>query len=135
MPIAMTLSLSENTPGDANSISISDDLNMLAVAMAADEVDGNGYIAFYDISGAAPVFVKNVEVGVLPDMATFTPDSTKVVVANEGEPSDDYVTDPEGTISIINIDNGVVADTATTLGFSAFNDQKDALSRARCDVS
>ncbi|MFD2167682.1 choice-of-anchor I family protein [Thalassotalea euphylliae] len=128
MPIAMTLSLSDNTPGDANSISISDDLNMLAVAMASDDVDGNGYIAFYDISGAAPAFIKNVEVGVLPDMVTFTPDSTKVIVANEGEPSDDYVTDPEGSISIISVTDGVVADTATTLSFTAFNDQKDALS-------
>ena len=46
LTIASTLSLSDNTPGDANSISISQSLNMLAVAMAADEVDKNGYIAF-----------------------------------------------------------------------------------------
>ncbi|MAG76607.1 MAG: alkaline phosphatase [Colwelliaceae bacterium] len=127
MPVAITLSLSENTPGDANSISISDDLNMLAVAMAADDVDANGHIAFYDISGAAPIFVKNVEVGVLPDMVTFTPDSSKVVVANEGEPSDDYTIDPEGSISIISITNGEVSDTATTLGFSAYNDMQAEL--------
>ncbi|MCH2056944.1 MAG: choice-of-anchor I family protein [Thalassotalea sp.] len=127
MPVAITLSLSENTSGDANSISISDDLNMLAVAMAADDVDANGHIAFYDISGAAPIFVKNVEVGVLPDMVTFTPDSSKVVVANEGEPSDDYTIDPEGSISIISITNGEVSDTATTLGFSAYNDMQAEL--------
>ncbi len=127
MPVAITLLLSENTPGDANSISISDDLNMLAVAMAADDVDANGHIAFYDISGAAPIFVKNVEVGVLPDMVTFTPDSSKVVVANEGEPSDDYTIDPEGSISIISITNGEVSDTATTLGFSAYNDMQAEL--------
>lgn len=127
MPVSITLSLSENTPGDANSIGISDDLNMLAVAMAADDVDANGHIAFYDISGAAPIFVKNVEVGVLPDMVTFTPDSSKVVVANEGEPSDDYTIDPEGSISIISITNGEVSDTATTLGFSAYNDMQAEL--------
>ncbi|REL36879.1 choice-of-anchor I family protein [Thalassotalea euphylliae] len=127
LTIATTLSLSENTPGDANSISISQSLNLLAVAMAADEVDKNGYIAFYDISGAAPSFVKNVEVGVLPDMVTFIPDGSKVVVANEGEPSGDYTTDPEGSISIINIADGVVSDTSVSLTFTSFNSQQAML--------
>ncbi|WP_448553592.1 choice-of-anchor I family protein [Thalassotalea montiporae] len=127
LTIATTLSLSENTPGDANSISISQSLNLLAVAMAADEVDKNGYIAFYDISGAAPSFVKNVEVGVLPDMVTFTPDGSKVIVANEGEPSGDYTTDPEGSISIINIADGVVSDTSVSLTFTSFNNQQAML--------
>ena len=127
LTIASTLSLSDNTPGDANSISISQSLNMLAVAMAADEVDKNGYIAFYDISGATPRFVKNVEVGVLPDMVTFTPDSSKVVVANEGEPSGDYTIDPEGSISIITITDGVVSDSAVALGFGSYNGQQAML--------
>ncbi|REL31660.1 choice-of-anchor I family protein [Thalassotalea euphylliae] len=127
LTIVTTLSLSENTPGDANSISISQSLNLLAVAMAADEVDKNGYIAFYDISGAAHNFIKNVEVGVLPDMVTFTPDGSKVVVANEGEPSGDYTTDPEGSISIINIADGVVSDTSVSLTFTGFNSQQAML--------
>ncbi|NTS76052.1 collagen-like protein [Catenovulum sp. SM1970] len=127
LEIAITLDLSANTPGDANSISISDELELLAVAMAADETDGRGYIAFYDISGAQPTFVKNVMVGVLPDMVTFSPDSTKVIAANEGEPSGDYTVDPEGSISIIDITNGVVADSATQLGFSSYNSKKAEL--------
>ncbi len=36
-------------------------------------------------------------------MVTFTPDGTKIISANEGEPSDDYSVDPEGTISIIDV--------------------------------
>lgn len=127
LTIASTLALSDNTPGDANSISISQSLNLLAIAMAANDVDQNGYIAFYDISGAVPSFIKNVEVGVLPDMVTFTPDSSKVVVANEGEPSGDYTKDPEGSISIISITDGVVSDSAVSLDFSRFNSQQAML--------
>ena len=125
--IADTLSLSENTPGDANSISISQSLNLLAVAITTKAVDANGHIAFYDISGEQPIFIKNVEVGVLPDMVTFTPDSSKVVVANEGEPSNDYTIDPEGSISIIKINNGNISNTAISLGFSSYNNQQALL--------
>lgn len=128
MDIMTTVDLSINTAGDANSIAISDELELLAVAMAADAVDGIGNIAFYDISGAAPVFVKNVPVGVLPDMVAFSPDSTKVVVANEGQPDGDYNIDPEGTISIINITAGVVSDTAVSLNFNNYNGMEAELS-------
>jgi len=119
--------LSENTSGDANSIAISDELNLLAVAMAAEETGNKGQIAFYDISTANPTFIKNVEVGYLPDMVAFSPDSTKVVVANEGEPSDDYLIDPEGSISIINITNGEIADSEINLGFSSYNTMQTEL--------
>ena len=58
-------------------------------------------------------------------MLTFTPDGTRVVVANEGEPNDDYSVDPEGSVSIIDLAGGVEAlteDSVRTAGFSQFND-------------
>jgi len=128
LSIINTINLTENTPGDANSIAISDDLSLLAVAMAADDIATNGQIALYDISGASPTFMKNVEVGVLPDMVTFTPDSSKIIVANEAEPSGDYTVDPEGSVSIINItDTGIVADTAIAVTFTAYNSMQAEL--------
>ena len=127
MNIMQTINLSANTAGDANSIAISDELELLAVAMAATTADGLGNIAFYDISGAAPIFVKNVPVGVLPDMVTFSPDNKKVVVANEGEPDGDYVIDAEGSISIINITGGVISDTAVAITFESYNDKATEL--------
>ena len=127
MNIMQTSNLSANTAGDANSIAISDELELLAVAMAATTADGLGNIAFYDISGAAPIFVKNVPVGVLPDMVTFSPDNKKVVVANEGEPAGDYVIDAEGSISIINITGGVISDTAVAITFESYNDKATEL--------
>jgi len=124
---AITLSLNENTPGDANSIAIDSNNELLAVAMAAKNVGEAGQIAFYDISGDSPVFIKNVTAGFLPDMVTFTHNGTKVVVANEGEPNGDYSIDPEGSISIINVVEGVIEDTATSIGFAAYNNQQAAL--------
>ena len=124
---AITLSLNENTPGDANSIAIDANNQLLAVAMAATSVGEAGQIAFYNISGDTPVFIKNVIVGALPDMVTFSHDGAKVVVANEGEPNGDYSIDPEGTISIIDINNGTIADTALSINFQAYNNKQAEL--------
>jgi hypothetical protein len=92
---------------------------------------GNGKVVFFDING---VFLKQLEVGVLPDMITFTPDGTKVMTANEGEPNDAYTVDPEGSISIIDVPTltvaGILALTqtnVTTLGFTQFNGQEAIL--------
>ncbi|NMM42290.1 choice-of-anchor I family protein [Pseudoalteromonas arctica] len=124
---AIALSLNENTPGDANSIAIDSNNELLAVAMAAKNIGEMGKIAFYDISGDSPEFIKNVTAGFLPDMVTFSHDGAKVVVANEGEPSGDYSIDPEGSISIINVVNGVIEDTATSIGFASYNNQQAEL--------
>ncbi|WP_105212891.1 MULTISPECIES: choice-of-anchor I family protein [unclassified Pseudoalteromonas] len=126
LDITTTLDVSANTPGDANSIAIDANNDLLAVAMAA-ETGVKGQVAFYDISGEAPLFLHNVEVGYLPDMVTFTPDGTKVVVANEGEPAGDYSVDPEGSIAVIAIESGKPAIEASLLGFSQFNDQQAEL--------
>ncbi|WP_282115310.1 choice-of-anchor I family protein [Pseudoalteromonas arctica] len=123
----ITLPLNEFTQGDANSIAIDENNNLLAVAMAAESTGDTGQIAFYDISGDSPVFIKNVTVGFLPDMVTFTHDGAKAVVANEGEPSDDYSVDPEGSISIIDITNNVIADTAINIDFKAYNSKQTEL--------
>jgi hypothetical protein len=65
-------------------------------------------------------------IGSQPDMLTFTPDGQTVLVANEGEPSDDYQTDPEGSISIIDVRNPA-APIVRTAGFAAFAGQEAAL--------
>jgi len=124
---AITLSLNENTPGDANSIAIDANNQLLAVAMAATNVGEAGQIAFYNISGDTPAFIKNVTVGALPDMVAFSHDGAKVVVANEGEPNGDYSIDPEGTISIIDITNGTITDTALSINFQAYNNKQAEL--------
>ncbi|WP_294311760.1 choice-of-anchor I family protein [uncultured Chryseobacterium sp.] len=83
----------------------------------------NGSVVFFDINGN---FLKQVTVGALPDMIAFSPDGTKVMTANEGEPNDAYTVDPEGTISIIDISGGIAnlaQSNVTTLNFNAFDSQ------------
>lgn len=115
------------TLGSLTSIAISGDL--MAVAVPADVKTDNGYVLFYNgLDTSAPVFLDSVVVGALPDMVTFTPDGGKVLVANEGEPSDDYTVDPEGSISVINIlASGEPEETATSVNFTDFNGSQDDL--------
>ncbi len=96
----------------------------VAIAVQAEAVDGAGTVVFMDVDG---VVRETVEVGVLPDMLTFTPDGTKVITANEGEPSDDYLTDPEGSVSVIDVSGGVTGATAETITFEQFNDRRASL--------
>ncbi|GHC62629.1 choice-of-anchor I family protein [Ulvibacter litoralis] len=100
---------------------------IVAVAVAAPNALDNGFVLFADTDGNNALAV---EVGSLPDMLTFTPDGTKVVVANEGQPSNDYTIDPEGTISVIDVSGGLSSisqASVTTLNFNAFDAQQAAL--------
>ena len=119
--IALPADINGVTLGSLTSIAISGDL--MAVAVPADVKTDNGYVLFYNgLDSSSPAFLDSVEVGALPDMVTFTPDGGKVLVANEGEPSDDYTIDPEGSITVINIlASGEPEETGTTVGFSALN--------------
>ncbi|BAY96350.1 5'-nucleotidase/2',3'-cyclic phosphodiesterase [Tolypothrix tenuis PCC 7101] len=90
-----------------------------------------GQVGFFNAANGS--FLNSVEVGYLPDMLTFTPDGTKVLTANEGEPNSYKQAgsfDPEGSVSIINLANGVANATVQTAGFTAFNSQIDALKAA-----
>jgi len=98
-----TIAVSEAAPlaslGPANSVAVSNGL--LAVAIEADPKTDDGIVAFYDADSLD--LLGTATVGAQPDMLTFTPNGARVIVANEGEPNDDYSVDPEGSISIITV--------------------------------
>jgi YVTN family beta-propeller protein len=102
--------------GEPNSVAVYS--NTVAVALAAAPEQDPGTVEFYDTAGNSKG--SPVTVGALPDMVTFTPDGDYVLVANEGEPSDDYLTDPDGSISIIDVSGGFTSPPVSTATFDSF---------------
>lgn len=106
--------------GAANSVTTFDGL--MAVAVEADTKTDAGWVLFYKTADLS--FVSSVEVGALPDMLSFTPDGSQVVVACEAEPTEGtYDIDPEGTVSVIDItwDGTNLTTAVTSIGFTDFN--------------
>lgn len=100
---------------------------IIAIAVEAAVKTDNGFVALYKASDLG--YLSHVAVGALPDMLTFIPDGKTLLVANEGEPSDDYRIDPEGSISVIDVTN-VTTPVVRTANFHAFNG-KEAELRAK----
>jgi hypothetical protein len=99
--------------GAANSVDVHGDL--AAIAVEANPKTNNGWVIFVNVNTLT--YVNAVQVGALPDMLIFTPDGSKVVVANEGEPDAGFVHDPNGSVSVITVaDYGV-----KTAAFTDFN--------------
>jgi len=121
--VATHVNDSNFTAGGVQSLDITG--NLLAIAVANSIKNQSGVIAFYSLdSNGVATFIRKVTVGALPDGVAFSPNGKYLVVANEGEPlknSATSISDAEGSISIITINNEQPATSATTLGFTDFN--------------
>ena len=91
----------------------------LAIAVEAGVITENGRVAFYDTESLE--LKGSVEAGALPDMVTFTPDGKWVLVANEGEPNEEYTIDPEGTVTVIDVRSGFAEPKTRTVTFRDWN--------------
>ena len=103
--------------GGVNSVVVWSGFVAVAVENTNKQLDGE--IVFFDTDGN---YINQVTVGPLPDMITISPDQSKLVVANEGEPSDDYTVDPKGSVSIIDISSGVAGLSASNVITTEFSD-------------
>lgn len=112
--------------GDVTSISISTESDIIAAAVQAADYNDNGLAVLLDYSGT---ILHVVEAGKQPDMITFTPDGKKILVANEGEPREGYemATDPEGSVSIIELSTDMTKATAKNITFKAMDAQREDL--------
>lgn len=118
-------SLNMNSYGSITSLAVHNDLLVVASPNVNPQLAGSAIVLSLD---GTPI--KQFVVGAQPDMVTFTPDGTKILIANEGQPSLDYSVDPEGSISIIDISKGIsntVQSDVKTLDFTAYNAQTQAL--------
>lgn len=109
--------------GAANSVAVHGDVVAVAVE-AADRTD-DGWVVLFDTNGNS---VNALRVGALPDMATFTPDGRILLVANEGEPDDDYTIDPEGSVSVVKVSRrpaSLTQDDVRTADFRAWDEGRD----------
>lgn len=107
---------------EVNSVAVHN--GIVAIAIQAAVKTDPGYVALYQAKDLSKL--AHVQVGALPDMLTFTPDGQTLLVANEGEPADDYQADPEGSVSVISLAN-LKAPILRTADFKAFNGQEAAL--------
>ncbi len=118
-----TIDLTSYGP-DATSIAVK---NGIVAATIDPGTFGVGKVVFFDLDGNNS---KVVEVGNLPDMITFTHNGNFAITANEGQPNSTYTTDPEGSVSMIDVSGGLNSiDQAkvTTLTFNSYDSQKASL--------
>jgi hypothetical protein len=102
--------------GGVNSVAVKN--GVVAVAYQNVAADQPGFVALFDLSGNLQ---KLVQVGILPDQLTFTPDGLRILVANEGE-AVSASNNPAGSISIISLAGGPAnAAVSNTIGFSSLN--------------
>ncbi|MFM7428650.1 MAG: choice-of-anchor I family protein, partial [Flammeovirgaceae bacterium] len=107
--------------GGINSVAVRN--GIVAVAVEATNLTDAGSVLFFDKDGA---LLKQVTVGSMPDMITFSPNGNFVLTADEGEPNDGYTIDPEGTVSIIDISGGIATLTqanVTKVNFNSYDAQ------------
>lgn len=107
------------TYGDMTSVAISPDGTTLAAAVQAAGYADNGRVVLFACGADGTLtFQQAIETGVQPDMVTFTPDGSKILTANEGEPREGYTaTDPQGSVTVIEVKTL----QAQTIGFETYD--------------
>jgi DNA-binding beta-propeller fold protein YncE len=106
--------------GGVNSVAVKN--GKLAAAIEAVNKQDNGKVVVFDTQTLS--LIQQVSVGALPDMVTFSPDGKFILSANEGEPSSDYSNDPEGSVSIISVNENYAV---STLNFAKFSSNEAQL--------
>ena len=109
--------------------------SVLAAAILSVPKTAPGYVIFFN--AADGTLLGSTVVGANPDNLTFTPDGTKVLVANEAEldggllGNADVAADTAlGTVSIIDVSGGFTTPPVATADFTAFDSQVAALRAA-----
>ncbi|WP_087023087.1 choice-of-anchor I family protein [Thaumasiovibrio subtropicus] len=103
--------------GAANSVSTYE--GYVAVAIENANKQRDGIIAVYRADDLS--LVATYPAGALPDMVSFSKDGRYIASANEGEPNDRYSDDPEGSVTLIDVQAGFGNAIVHQIDFRAFN--------------
>ncbi|WP_238614642.1 choice-of-anchor I family protein [Brevibacterium casei] len=114
--------------GTANSIAIRED-GLGVIALENEDKTKPGSLMFFDARTTSATVLGTVGVGSLPDMVTITPDGAQALVANEGEPADDFSTDPEGSVGIVDLPAEVAAPTEADVRTADFREFEEGGSK------
>lgn len=104
---------------------------VIAAAISSTPKQEPGLVVFLSPEGEV---LKTVHVGPEPDMITISPDGHWLITANEGEATKDYTRNPEGSVSLIDLTDGVEAVTDASIvhiDFTAYNDKSKLPSGVR----
>ncbi len=115
-------SFSTQALGGINSVAVKN--GQAAIVITAPVKTDAGLVQLYNASTFAKL--ADVTVGANPDAVIYTPDGSRLLVANEAEPSSYLIGasgDPVGSVSIIN----TTTYGLQTAGFESFNNQAAAL--------
>jgi len=111
--------------GNINSLTVYN--GIVAAAIENTVPENNGSVVFFNANG---VYINQVTVGAMPDMITYNHTHTKILVACEGQPKDNYTIDPVGCVAIVDLTPGIAALTNANVaiaGFTAWNGQEASL--------
>lgn len=121
-------SVSAGGDKEINSVAVRPDGLAIAAVQQADKTENGEALLFDAASGDE---LGRVPLGALPDNVHITKDGAYALTGNEGEPSDEltadgteYAKDPEGTVSVISLPDGVAAPSVAdvrTADFRAFD--------------
>lgn len=111
--------------GDMTSVAVSPDGTHVAVAIQDAGYNKKGLVAVFAAKEDGKLTLETTySVGIQPDMVTYTPDGSKILTADEGEPRQGYQgEDPAGTVTVIDVKR----DRVKTIGFENFDNRIDEL--------
>ena len=112
--------------GSVNSVAVRGGI----IAVTYDNVTAGtgGYLVLFDT--ATGTLQRTIQVGATPDQVVFTPDGSRILIANEAEAVSNASNAP-GSISIIDVSGGAAAATIqSTISFAGLNGGEAALRSA-----
>jgi DNA-binding beta-propeller fold protein YncE len=113
--------------GDITSVDVNTELDLIALAVQDEDYSKKGSIVILNYDGE---YIRHFNSGIQPDMIKFSPDGNYLLTADEGEPRNGYsedTVDPMGSITMIDMRQGIDSAQVDILDFSLFDSRREML--------